>query len=150
MSKEDYVAQEIEEKLYNYIKNKYFKHFEIGAPDYIWNKRALCLFKLKLRLIKFHKTNCSLMSFKNLINDFELIKKENILSIKENYNFEKFIKEIKELENKNNNQVVKVIQNYQYITMQLTSWFDLEKNYIYESIIQFEEEQRIKKIIKNF
>lgn len=150
MPNKDYIEQEIEEELYNYIKNKYFKHMKIGSHDYIWNKRALCLFKLKLRLIKFYKTNCSLMNFENLINDFELIKKQNILSIKENYNFEKFIKEIKELENKNNNQVFQVIEKYQYITMQLISWFDLEKNYIYKSIIQFEEKQRIKKIIENF
>lgn len=139
----NYIKDKIEEIILKDM-SKHIKSFEVGDPDYMWYQRSLELFKLKLRLIKFYKSKCNLMSFEDFIINFDIMKKEKILSIKETHNFRKFIDKINELELVKNGNV------YIYIEMQHATWFDAEKENIYNRIIQLEEQEHNKIILENF
>lgn len=147
MSKEDYINKTTEKLVLNELNKKYgsrkvcfFKKLEISSPIFNNKERIKFFFTLNMKIIKKLKSLDVSETFDKFVDNFNVLKKENILSSKELNDFHNFIKEKESISE----------DFYQILYKNMISIFNKEKKELYDNLIRIEEEQKIQKIIENF
>jgi len=140
MSKEDYVAEEIEN---NIIKQMFDKNRNFKRLDKDMLEKLILLLKIHLIIIKYQK-NDEYIYHLDIYNNFIKLENEKLLSIKNQTYFLNFFDIIKL-----DDPLVVQKEKYHYFSHLL--YFDkFNISHIFNEMVILEEKQNTKLILKNF
>lgn len=140
MSNKDYVEEEIENLIINNINQRRYPTtiiFGRGKINLKTNHTYDDFLKLNLRIMKYYNSIHVSETFENFFQEFNTIRKQNVLSQKEIEKFNIFVESY---------EIFKELKS----TEEMFKYFHIKKQRMYEKLIKLEEEQRIKEVIKDF